>query len=135
MTAARHAGPADHAAAFRWPVRIYWEDTDAAGIVFYANYLKFFERARTEWLRSLGFEQEVLRASAGLGFVVTDTALHYREPARLDDVLEVTVQVAPRRPGEHDRGAAGAAGRPLAGRWHDPGRLRRSRNFPAAPHP
>ena len=55
MTAARHAGPADHAAAFRWPVRIYWEDTDAAGIVFYANYLKLFERARTEWLRSLGF--------------------------------------------------------------------------------
>ena len=92
MTTARHAGPADHAAAFRWPVRIYWEDTDAAGIVFYANYLKFFERARTEWLRSLGFEQESLRASAGLGFVVTDTALHYREPARLDDVLEVSVQ-------------------------------------------
>ena len=93
MTAARHAGPADRPAAFRWPVRIYWEDTDAAGIVFYANYLKFFERARTEWLRSLGFEQEVLRASAGLGFVVTDTALSYREPARLDDVLEVTVHV------------------------------------------
>ena len=92
MTAARHVGPADHAEAFRWPVRIYWEDTDAAGIVFYANYLKFFERARTEWLRSLGFEQEALRASAGLGFVVTDTALHYREPARLDDVLEVSVQ-------------------------------------------
>jgi len=76
MTAARHAGPVDHAAAFRWPVRIYWEDTDAAGIVFYANYLKFFERARTEWLRSLGFEQEALRASTGLGFVVTDTALY-----------------------------------------------------------
>ncbi len=75
-------------------MRIYWEDTDAAGIVFYANYLKFFERARTEWLRSLGFEQEVLRAGMGLGFVVTDTALHYREPARLDDMLEVTVLVA-----------------------------------------
>ena len=84
MTAARHAGPVDHAAAFRWPVRIYWEDTDAAGIVFYANYLKFFERARTE----------VLRATTGLGFVVTDTTLHYREPARLDDVVEVSVQVA-----------------------------------------
>ena len=93
MTAVRHAGPSDHAAAFRWPIRIYWEDTDAAGIVFYANYLKFFERARTEWLRSLGFEQEVLRAEAGIGFVVTDTALHYREPARLDDTLEVTVLV------------------------------------------
>ena len=93
MTAARQAAPADRAAAFRWPVRIYWEDTDAAGIVFYANYLRFFERARTEWLRSLGFEQERLRASAGLGFVVIDTALHYRAPARLDDTLEVTVQV------------------------------------------
>jgi acyl-CoA thioester hydrolase len=91
MTAARHAGPPDHAAAFRWPMRIYWEDTDAAGIVFYANYLKFFERARTEWLRSLGFEQEVLRTEARLGFVVTDTALRYREPARLDDMIEVTV--------------------------------------------
>ena len=93
MRAARHVGPANHAAAFRWPMRVYWEDTDAAGTVFYANYLKFFERARTEWLRSLGFEQEVMRASAGLGFVVTDTALHYREPARLDDTLEVTVRV------------------------------------------
>ena len=94
MTAARHVGPADHAAAFRWPVRIYWEDTDAAGIVFYANYLKFFERARTEWLRSLGFEQEALRHTAGVGFVVTDTTLAYRKPARLDDVLEVSVQPA-----------------------------------------
>ena len=93
MTAARQAAPAGHGTAFRWPVRIYWEDTDAAGIVFYANYLRFFERARTEWLRSLGFEQEALRASAGLGFVVTDTALHYRQPARLDDLLEVTVGV------------------------------------------
>lgn len=93
MTASRHAGPAD-AETFRWPVRVYWEDTDAAGIVFYANYLKFFERARSEWLRSLGFEQEALRTAAGLGFVVTDTALHYREPARLDDVLEITVAVA-----------------------------------------
>jgi acyl-CoA thioester hydrolase len=90
--AARHAGPADHAAAFRWTLRVYWEDTDAAGIVFYANYLKFFERARSEWLRSLAFEQEALRVSAGIGFVVIDTSVHYREPARLDDVLEVTVQ-------------------------------------------
>src|SRR6187200_2205725 len=82
------------APVFRMALRVYWEDTDAAGIVFYANYLKFFERARSEWLRSLGFEQEALRTSAGLGFVVTDTALHYREPARLDDVLEITVQSA-----------------------------------------
>ena len=93
MTAARQVARADHAPAFRWPVRIYWEDTDAAGIVFYANYLRFFERARTEWLRSLGFEQERLRASVGLGFVVTATSLHYRAPARLDDTLEVTVRI------------------------------------------
>jgi len=93
MTAARQAAAAAPAPAFRWPVRIYWEDTDAAGIVFYANYLRFFERARTEWLRSLGFEQERLRASVGLGFVVTDTSLHYRAPARLDDSLEVTVRI------------------------------------------
>jgi acyl-CoA thioester hydrolase len=93
MTAARHHRPGDPAKAFRWPIRIYWEDTDAAGIVFYANYLKFFERARTEWLRSLGFEQEALRAGAGLAFVVTDTALRYVEPARLDDSIEVTVEV------------------------------------------
>jgi acyl-CoA thioester hydrolase len=77
--------------SFRWPLRVYWEDTDAAGIVFYANYLKFFERARSEWLRSKGFEQEALRAERALGFVVTRTELRYRAPARLDDVLEVTV--------------------------------------------
>jgi acyl-CoA thioester hydrolase len=93
MTAARHRARGDPATAFRWPIRVYWEDTDAAGIVFYANYLKFFERARSEWLRSLGFEQEILRARTGLAFVVTDTALRYVEPARLDDVLEVTVEV------------------------------------------
>jgi acyl-CoA thioester hydrolase len=75
-------------------VRVYWEDTDAGGIVFYANYLKFFERARTEWLRSLGFEQERLRADAGIAFVVTETAVRYRRPARLDDVLDVTVRVS-----------------------------------------
>ena len=82
------------ASTFRFPMRIYWEDTDAAGIVFYANYLKFFERARSEWLRSFGFEQERLRTDVGIGFVVTETSLRYRAPARLDDVLEVTVQVA-----------------------------------------
>jgi acyl-CoA thioester hydrolase len=75
-------------------MRIYWEDTDAAGIVFYANYLKFFERARTEWLRSLGFDQERLRTETGIAFVVAETAVRYRRPARLDDMLEVTVRVA-----------------------------------------
>ena len=94
MTIARGRGNAQGASAFRLPVRVYWEDTDAAGIVFYANYLKFFERARTEWLRSLGFDQERLRAETGIAFVVAETALRYRLPARLDDMLEVTVRVA-----------------------------------------
>ncbi|HWP19447.1 MAG TPA: tol-pal system-associated acyl-CoA thioesterase [Burkholderiaceae bacterium] len=81
------------AAAFRFPIRVYWEDTDAGGVVFYANYLKFFERARTEWLRAAGFSQERMRAQAGVMFVVAHTAVRYLRPARLDDLLEVTVQV------------------------------------------
>ena len=79
--------------AFEWPVRIYWEDTDAGGIVFYANYLKFFERARTEWLRSLGLGQQHLRELTGGMFVVTDARLHYLRPARLDDALIVTAHL------------------------------------------
>jgi acyl-CoA thioester hydrolase len=94
MTVARARAKSAGAEAFRLAVRIYWEDTDAAGIVFYANYLKFFERARTEWLRSLGFEQERLRGATGIAFVVTETSVRYRLPARLDDIVEVTVQVA-----------------------------------------
>jgi acyl-CoA thioester hydrolase len=81
------------APAFSWPVRVYWEDTDAGGIVFYANYLKFFERARTEWLRSLGLEQQRLREQMGGMFVVTDTQVRYHRPARLDDLLHVTADV------------------------------------------
>jgi acyl-CoA thioester hydrolase len=81
---------------FRWPVRVYWEDTDAGGIVFYANYLKFFERARTEWLRALGVQQQALREREGTIFVVAETALRYLAPARLDDLLEVTVQLVTR---------------------------------------
>lgn len=77
---------------FSWPVRVYWEDTDAGGIVFYANYLKFFERARTEWLRSLGIEQRALRDSTGGMFVVSDTTVRYLKPARLDDELFVTAR-------------------------------------------
>ena len=78
---------------FRFTLRVYWEDTDAGGVVFYANYLKFFERARTEWLRSLGHEQEKLRAAHGTMFVVTDTSVRYLQPARLDDLLDVTVHL------------------------------------------
>ena len=78
---------------FNWPVRVYWEDTDAGGIVFYANYLKFFERARTEWLRSLGLQQQVLRDETGGMFVVTATQVKYHRPARLDELLLVTARV------------------------------------------
>ena len=78
---------------FCWPVRIYWEDTDAGGIVFYANYLKFFERSRTEWLRSLGVEQQRLKDSTGGMFVVAETSIRYARPARLDDQLIVTANM------------------------------------------
>jgi acyl-CoA thioester hydrolase len=83
-------------AVFRWPVRVYWEDTDAGGVVFYANYLKFFERARTEWLRSFGYSQEALRHDTGAIFIVTDTSLRYLRPARLDDSIDVTVNLGRR---------------------------------------
>ena len=79
--------------AFSWPVRVYWEDTDAGGIVFYANYLKFFERARTEWLRSLGLEQGRLREQTGGMFIVSETTVRYLAPARLDDELLATAQL------------------------------------------
>ncbi|MBM3398242.1 MAG: tol-pal system-associated acyl-CoA thioesterase [Betaproteobacteria bacterium] len=78
---------------FEHPIRVYWEDTDAGGIVFYANYLKFFERARTEWLRSLGFGQQVLRDESGGMFVVSETTVKYHAPARLDDTLMVTAEL------------------------------------------
>ena len=80
------------AAPFQHLLRVYWEDTDAGGVVFYANYLKFFERARTEWLRALGLGQQALRDATGAIFIVSDTALRYLAPARLDDLLTVTVQ-------------------------------------------
>jgi acyl-CoA thioester hydrolase len=79
--------------SFVHPLRVYWEDTDAGGVVFYANYLRFFERARTEWLRSLGVGQQRLREETGAILVVVDTRVRYRQPARLDDVLSVTVEL------------------------------------------
>lgn len=79
--------------AYELPIRVYWEDTDAGGIVFYANYLKFFERARTEWLRSLGVGQQALREATGGMFVVSETAIKYHRPARLDDELLVTAKL------------------------------------------
>jgi acyl-CoA thioester hydrolase len=76
---------------FSHTLRVYWEDTDAGGVVFYANYLKFFERARTEWLRALGLGQQALRDETGTIFIVSDTQVRYKRPARLDDQLRVTV--------------------------------------------
>jgi acyl-CoA thioester hydrolase len=82
-----------HKPTFSFAIRVYWEDTDAGGIVFYANYLKFFERARTEWLRSLGIEQQQLKNQTGGMFVVAETTLKYLRPARLDDELIVTARL------------------------------------------
>ena len=79
--------------AFSWPVRIYWEDTDAGGVVYYANYLKFMERARSEWLRALGFEQDELRERLGVVFVVRRVEIDYLAPARFNDSIEVEVSM------------------------------------------
>lgn len=87
------AGNVGNAAVFHWPVRVYYEDTDAAGVVYYANYLKYFERARTEWLRAAGFDQSVLGDQLGVVFVVRALAADYAAPARFDDALDVSVAV------------------------------------------
>ncbi len=78
-------------AAFIWPVRVYWEDTDGGGIVYHANYLRFLERARSEWLRRLGFNQSALQKT-DVVFAVYAMQLKFQKPARLDDALEVTVE-------------------------------------------
>lgn len=82
---------------FRWPIRIYYEDTDVSGVVYHANYLRFFERARTEWLRALGYSQERLRIELGIAFTVADLSVQYRQPARLDDALIATVALSEKR--------------------------------------
>jgi len=81
------------ASLFTWPVRVYWEDTDAGGIVYFANYLKFMERARTEWLRAMDIEQGVLQQEHGLIFVVVDTQIEFKSPARYGDALTVTTRI------------------------------------------
>ncbi len=83
---------------FSWPVRVYWEDTDAGGLVYHASYLRFIERARTEWMRTRGFEQERLRIDSGVLFVVRAISIQYLRPARLDDLLDATVAIRERRP-------------------------------------
>lgn len=81
------------AEAFQFPVRIYWEDTDAGGVVYHAQYLAFMERARTEWLRGLGLHQDALKRDADLVFVVRAMEVDFRSPARLDDQLTVSVRL------------------------------------------
>lgn len=97
---------------FRWPVRVYYEDTDSAGIVYYANYLRFFERARTEWLRSIGFEQDALKEIHNVLFAVSRLTIEYRKPARFNDLLAVGVKMLRRGPasltlGQHARRESG----------------------------
>jgi acyl-CoA thioester hydrolase len=97
MTAKVHPvsrrAPEARAQPFVWPVRVYYEDTDAAGVVYYANYLKFMERARTEWLRAAGFDQTDLAERHGVAFVVRALTLEYLKPARFNDTLQVTVEL------------------------------------------
>ncbi|WP_044490362.1 tol-pal system-associated acyl-CoA thioesterase [Burkholderia pseudomallei] len=84
----------DAAPDFAWPVRVYYEDTDAGGVVYYANYLKFFERARTEWLRACGIDQSRIADETGAIFIVRHAALDYRALARLDDALQIVCRIA-----------------------------------------
>jgi len=78
---------------FSFPIRVYYEDTDAGGIVYYANYLKFAERARTEHLRHLGINQQEMLKNKGMGFVVRDCHIAYKSPAKLDDALNMTSEI------------------------------------------
>lgn len=82
---------------FSFGIRVYWEDTDAGGVVYHASYLRFLERARTEWLRDLGYGQQALRESEDLVLVVREMAIDFHKPARLDDELAVSVVLARRR--------------------------------------
>lgn len=82
---------------FVWPVRVYYEDTDLGGIVYHANYLKFMERGRTEWLRALGFDQSRLKLELGMIFVVRSVQIEYEKPAQFDDKLEIVTRVTAHR--------------------------------------
>ncbi len=79
---------------FIWPIRVYYEDTDAGGVVYYANYLKFFERARTEMLRTMGYEQDELSATEGIIFVVRSVQIDYLSPARFNEQLQASTEVS-----------------------------------------
>ncbi len=82
---------------FIWPIRVYYEDTDSGGVVYYANYLKFMERARTEWLRTLGFEQDQLAEQEGIIFAVRRAEIDFISAARFNDALEVRVGIVERK--------------------------------------
>jgi acyl-CoA thioester hydrolase len=86
-------GPGSELPTFYWETRAYYEDTDASGVVYHANYLRFFERARTEWLRAMGFSQENIHLRTGIVFTVANMKVDFVHPARLDDELQVTVVV------------------------------------------
>lgn len=78
---------------FIWPIRVYYEDTDSGGVVYHSNYLNFMERARTEWLRALGFEQTVLKEELGVIFVVHSMSITFKKPACFNDLLQVKSQL------------------------------------------
>lgn len=82
---------------FYWPVRVYYEDTDSGGVVYYANYLRFMERARTEWLRNFGFEQDVLDRDYGIIFAVRSVSIEFMRPGRFNDLLTVGVRLTGHR--------------------------------------
>jgi acyl-CoA thioester hydrolase len=96
-TAERLVIPNPDSRLFQWPIRVYWEDTDAGGVVYHARYLHFLERARSEWLRADGVGQQQLREEAGIVFVVHRMEIAFNAPARLDDLLQATVATEERR--------------------------------------
>jgi acyl-CoA thioester hydrolase len=101
---------------FSFPVRVYWEDTDAGGVVYYASYLKFLERARSEWLRALGIDQVKLLRDERLQFVVVEANIRYHRPARFDDELAVSVKLESMRGASIEMGQEirrGTSGREL----------------------
>jgi tol-pal system-associated acyl-CoA thioesterase len=93
MTPSAQHDDGPHGDGFSWPVRVYYEDTDSYGVVYYANYFRFLERARTEWLRALGFDQVDMTAQ-GHGFVVRSVSGEYLKPAHFNDALEVRSTIA-----------------------------------------
>jgi acyl-CoA thioester hydrolase len=94
VSAARNAAVGEETPSFDWPVRVYYEDTDAGGVVYHANYLRFLERARTEWLRALGFEQDHMAQEHGVIFAVRSVQIDYLRPARFNDALLVRTRLA-----------------------------------------